>query len=336
MQEVFLLVWRHPERFDPARGSVSAWLMTMVHHRSVDAVRREATRRRHTVPPGEEGEDWNLPPGPGADEAALDAVVAGHVREALAALPAEQREALTLAYFGGFTQREVASISGIPLGTVKSRMFTGGPDAARAARGPRGPRRRGGGVMSALLPGLPGRPPRARRRVGAARPRARRGRGLRRAPRRLRGLPADRGGDRGGHDAARVGRRARRAAAGTCARGSWLRLRRSPMSAMRRRPDATAPARARCQRSVVAATGRQESPFLARPARRRHRRPDAPPPRGRRAAAGGSVAPPPGSPWPPRSRSSSRSAGSWRRTGRSPSSATPPPRRRRRASRWCR
>ena len=90
-----------------------------------------AAQRRHTVPPGEEGDDWNLPPGPGADEAALDAVVAGHVREALAALPAEQREALTLAYFGGFTQREVASISGIPLGTVKSRMFT----AVRTLRG---------------------------------------------------------------------------------------------------------------------------------------------------------------------------------------------------------
>jgi RNA polymerase sigma factor (sigma-70 family) len=123
VQEVFLLVWRHPERYDPARGSVAAWFMTMVHHRSVDAVRREATRRRHTLPPAEDGDDW-LPPGPGADEAALDAVVAGHVREALGALPAEQREALTLAYFGGFTQREVASISGIPLGTVKSRMFT--------------------------------------------------------------------------------------------------------------------------------------------------------------------------------------------------------------------
>src|ERR1700712_1065331 len=130
VQEVFLLVWRHPERYDATRGTVSAWLMTMVHHRAVDAVRREPTRRRHTVPPGEDGDEW-LPPGPGADEAALAAVVAGHVREALGALPAEQREALTLAYFGGFTQREVASISGIPLGTVKSRMFT----AVRTLRG---------------------------------------------------------------------------------------------------------------------------------------------------------------------------------------------------------
>jgi RNA polymerase sigma-70 factor (ECF subfamily) len=130
VQEVFLLVWRQPERYDPARGTVAAWLMTMVHHRAVDAVRREATRRRRTVAPGDDGDEW-LPPGPGADEAALDAVVAGHVREALGALPAEQREALTLAYFGGFTQREVASIAGIPLGTVKSRMFT----AVRTLRG---------------------------------------------------------------------------------------------------------------------------------------------------------------------------------------------------------
>jgi RNA polymerase sigma factor (sigma-70 family) len=130
LQEVFLLVWRQPDRYDPTRGTVAAWFLTMVHHRAVDAVRREATRRRHTVPPGEEGDDW-LPPLPGADEAALDAVVAGHVREALGALPTDQREALTLAYFGGFTQREVASIKGIPLGTVKSRMFT----AVRTLRG---------------------------------------------------------------------------------------------------------------------------------------------------------------------------------------------------------
>jgi RNA polymerase sigma factor (sigma-70 family) len=135
VQEVFLQVWRQPERFDAARGSVATWLMTMVHHRAVDAVRREATRRKYTVPPAEDGDDWStqdrLPAGPGADEAALDRVVAGHVRDALGKLPAEQREALTLAYFGGFTQREVASIAGVPLGTVKSRMFT----AVRTLRG---------------------------------------------------------------------------------------------------------------------------------------------------------------------------------------------------------
>lgn len=125
VQEAFLVVWRDPGRFDPARGSVSTWLLTLVHHRAVDAVRREATRRKRTAPTGPDGEDWNLPPGPGADQAALGAVVAGKVRDALGELPADQREALALAYFGGYTQREVASLVGVPLGTVKSRMFAG-------------------------------------------------------------------------------------------------------------------------------------------------------------------------------------------------------------------
>ena len=125
VQEVFLAVWRQPERFDVARGSVSSWLLTLVHHRAVDAVRREAVRNRHTVAPSDDGEEWNVPPGPGADAGALEAVVAGHVREALAQLPREQRDALVLAYYGGYTQREVASIAEVPLGTVKSRMFTG-------------------------------------------------------------------------------------------------------------------------------------------------------------------------------------------------------------------
>lgn len=125
VQEVFLIIWREPRRFDPARGAVSSWLLTLVHHRAVDAVRREATRRRHSVRPSEDGEEWSVPVGPGADVAALEAVAAGHVRDALAKLPREQREALALAYFGGYTQREVASLVNVPLGTVKSRMFSG-------------------------------------------------------------------------------------------------------------------------------------------------------------------------------------------------------------------
>ncbi|MDD7936966.1 sigma-70 family RNA polymerase sigma factor [Actinomycetospora lutea] len=125
VQEAFLVVWRDPGRFDPARGTVASWFLTLVHHRAVDAVRREATRRKRTAPPSPDGDDWNIPPGPGADQAALGAVVAGKVRDALAELPADQREALALAYFGGYTQREVASLVGVPLGTVKSRMFSG-------------------------------------------------------------------------------------------------------------------------------------------------------------------------------------------------------------------
>jgi RNA polymerase sigma factor (sigma-70 family) len=125
VQEVFLAFWREPRRFDPARGSFGTWLLTLVHHKSVDAVRRESAIRRRTVPAAEDGEEWSAPPGPGADQAALGAVVAGQVRDALGKLPDEQRQALTLAYYGGYTQREVATITGVPLGTVKSRMFTG-------------------------------------------------------------------------------------------------------------------------------------------------------------------------------------------------------------------
>lgn len=125
VQEVFLAFWREPGRFDPARGAFGSWLLTLVHHKAVDAVRRESAIRRRTVPAAEDGDEWSAPPGPGADQAALGAVVAGQVRDALGRLPAEQREALALAYYGGYTQREVAALTGVPLGTVKSRMFTG-------------------------------------------------------------------------------------------------------------------------------------------------------------------------------------------------------------------
>ena len=125
VQEVFIAFWREPGRFDPARGAFGSWLLTLVHHKAVDAVRRESAIRRRTVPAAEDGEEWSAAPGPGADQAALGAVVAGQVRDALGRLPDEQREALALAYYGGYTQREVATLTGVPLGTVKSRMFTG-------------------------------------------------------------------------------------------------------------------------------------------------------------------------------------------------------------------
>lgn len=125
VQEVFLAFWRDPGRFDVTRGSFGTWLLTLVHHKSVDAVRRESAVRRRTVPSAEDGEEWSAALGPGADQAAIGAVVAGQVRDALGQLPEEQRQTLALAYYGGYTQREVAAITGVPLGTVKSRMFTG-------------------------------------------------------------------------------------------------------------------------------------------------------------------------------------------------------------------
>jgi RNA polymerase sigma-70 factor, ECF subfamily len=125
VQEAFLAFWRAPDRFDPQRGRFSTWMLTLVHHRAVDAVRRQSAIGRRTVPQPENGEERSASTGPGADLDALAAVEAGHIRAALDRLPQDQRTALALAYFGGFTQREVAAQLGVPLGTVKSRMFTG-------------------------------------------------------------------------------------------------------------------------------------------------------------------------------------------------------------------
>ncbi|MEJ2863463.1 RNA polymerase sigma factor [Actinomycetospora flava] len=124
VQEVFLALWRDPGRFDAGRGTVASWLMTLVHHKSVDAVRREATRRRHHPTTGEPDEGVAAA-GPSAARQALGAVIGEQVRAALRRLPTEQRTALGLAYYGGYSQREVASLTGVPIGTVKSRMFAG-------------------------------------------------------------------------------------------------------------------------------------------------------------------------------------------------------------------
>ncbi|MDT7712915.1 MAG: hypothetical protein QOG46_1604 [Pseudonocardiales bacterium] len=124
VQEVFLTLWRDPSRFDPSRGGFATWLLTLIHHKAVDAVRRESTIRRRMVAAPEAGEDWSPTPVPGADQAAMARVAASQVRAALHRLPLEQRQVLALAYFGGHTQREIAVLTSVPLGTVKSRMFT--------------------------------------------------------------------------------------------------------------------------------------------------------------------------------------------------------------------
>ena len=125
LQEVFLGVWRDPSAYDGARGSFSSWLLAVVHHKAVDAVRREESqRRRQTLAQ----EDLALDEPMAArdvEEEAWTRVVAAQVRSALGALSGPQREALTLAYYGGYTQREVAALTGTPLGTVKTRMLAG-------------------------------------------------------------------------------------------------------------------------------------------------------------------------------------------------------------------
>lgn len=120
-QEVYVEVWQQATRFDPARGSVMTWIAMIGHRRAVDRVRRDRARSdrqeraaRLTPVPVDSPSDEVL-----ADEERVT------VRAAVDRLPALQREALTLAYFGGHTYPEVANLLGIPLGTAKTRIRQG-------------------------------------------------------------------------------------------------------------------------------------------------------------------------------------------------------------------
>jgi RNA polymerase sigma factor (sigma-70 family) len=124
VQEAFLAVWRNPAGYDRQRGSVRTWLMGMVHHRAVDAVRREESQRKRA-------EDSR-----GADVVVVDFAeqvvdqlglpeVRKAVRAALEELPREQRQVIELMYFEGLSQSKVAARLDLPLGTVKSRTLLG-------------------------------------------------------------------------------------------------------------------------------------------------------------------------------------------------------------------
>jgi RNA polymerase sigma-70 factor (ECF subfamily) len=122
VQDAFLGAWRNAARYMEGRGSVKTWLLAIVHHRAIDAVRRrrpvaELPDREDVPPPA-----LRLPDVWGEVAANLDAA---SVRAALAALTDVQREAIELAYFGGLTQVEIAERTDTPLGTVKSRMRLG-------------------------------------------------------------------------------------------------------------------------------------------------------------------------------------------------------------------
>jgi RNA polymerase sigma factor (sigma-70 family) len=125
VQDVFLAFWREPRRFDSDRGSFGPWILSLVHHESVDAVRRQATIRHRTEPVGEHGRERVVEPARAAGQGAPRAVEAGQVRNPLGALPADQRRSLALTYYGGYTQREVAAMTGVPLGSVQSQMCSG-------------------------------------------------------------------------------------------------------------------------------------------------------------------------------------------------------------------
>ena len=120
VQEAFLALWNSAARFVPEKSKASTWILTLVHRRAVDAVRREQRRRadslEHAPEPASVG---------GVDEDAWLRLQRERVQEALRTLPDAQREALELAYYGGFSQSELAERLGQPIGTIKSRMFAG-------------------------------------------------------------------------------------------------------------------------------------------------------------------------------------------------------------------
>jgi RNA polymerase sigma-70 factor (ECF subfamily) len=121
-QEAYLEVWRQASRFDPDRGSAQAWILTIAHRRAVDRVRAvEASGRRdvhyeHTTRDAEHDSTAE------AVESRMEAV---RVRAALQGLTEAQREAIELAYFGGYTYTEVAAMLELPLGTAKTRIRDG-------------------------------------------------------------------------------------------------------------------------------------------------------------------------------------------------------------------
>lgn len=122
LQEVFLEVWQSAGSFAPNRGQGRSWVLTIAHRRAVDRVRaaQASTNRDVRVGLRELGV-----PQEGVEEQVELRIESRRVARALRALPEAQREALTLAYFGGYSQSEIAALVGAPLGTIKTRMRDG-------------------------------------------------------------------------------------------------------------------------------------------------------------------------------------------------------------------
>jgi RNA polymerase sigma factor (sigma-70 family) len=125
LQDAFLAVWRRAITYSPQSGAARSWLISIMHHRTIDYLRR--VRRRSTIQaaPLEELELNESIAHPDAWDAAWQSVKSSHVRAALMQIPTEQRMVIELAYFQGWTHSEIAAGTQIPLGTIKARMRLG-------------------------------------------------------------------------------------------------------------------------------------------------------------------------------------------------------------------
>jgi len=121
-QEVFVELWRTASRFDPARGTARSWIMTCAHRRAVDRVRsaERAARRDDLAGRRDQGRPYDE-----VVEQVETSLEREHVRRGLEVLTDLQREAVVLAYYGGYTHREIAELLGVPSGTVKTRLRDG-------------------------------------------------------------------------------------------------------------------------------------------------------------------------------------------------------------------
>jgi RNA polymerase sigma-70 factor (ECF subfamily) len=122
-QDAFLSLWRSGARYDRARGSVRTWVLGIVHHRAIDALRRATVHDKRRA--SDEGIEERFEARERTDVEAARREEAGTVRGALSSLPADQSQVIELAYFGGFTHTEIADMLEAPVGTVKGRMRLG-------------------------------------------------------------------------------------------------------------------------------------------------------------------------------------------------------------------
>jgi RNA polymerase sigma-70 factor (ECF subfamily) len=121
VQEVFVRLWTTPDRFDPDRGSLRSWLLAQAHGRSIDRLRSDSSRRLRE----ERDAQRTAAAGYDVESEAWDLAVADRVKDVMADLPEGERQAIELAYFDGYTYREVAKILATPEGTIKSRIRAG-------------------------------------------------------------------------------------------------------------------------------------------------------------------------------------------------------------------